>query len=213
MHVDTEGISCCFDERAHEMVDDYRRGGLSETSSVILDYLRGSGLQGATVLELGCGIGSLTDELVKSGAASARGVDLSPQMVEKAKALSVSLGVSGNTTYEVADGAVAQLPPSDLVILDAVFCCYPDAQALMRNSSAAAVKRYVVALPDDRRPLLKVLKHLLPLQSLISRRSSFRFYIHPVDALVRDLRLAGFRLVSDFEVGLVWTVLAFERSG
>lgn len=193
------------------MLADYRNHGLADTSAQILDHLRGAGLPGATILELGCGVGALCDELVTSGAASAKGIDLSKQMIEGARALSSSLGLSHSTSFDVGDGATDYLTRSDYVILDAVFCCYPDASALLHNSAMAAVRSYVISIPDDRRPIIKVLKHLLPLQGLFQRRGSFRFYVHPVRSLVHSLEEAGFRLVSDSKVGWFWAVLAFER--
>ncbi|MDE1852323.1 MAG: hypothetical protein KGI38_01115 [Thaumarchaeota archaeon] len=58
MGIDTGGISCCFDQESQRMLRDYRKSGLGETSLLIADALAKGGLDGSTILEIGCGFGS-----------------------------------------------------------------------------------------------------------------------------------------------------------
>jgi 2-polyprenyl-3-methyl-5-hydroxy-6-metoxy-1,4-benzoquinol methylase len=127
MGVNTEGISCCFDDESKQMLKDYRKDGLDDTSLVVSDALSSRDLAGSTILELGCGIGALSLELLKKGAGSVHGMDLSPAMVELARTLAAEAGFSQKASFERGDGAMADLPSSDIVILDKVLCCYPDA--------------------------------------------------------------------------------------
>ena len=209
MRGDATPIACCFDGVSGRMLDEYRRKGLGSTSVTILEELESRGVKGCTILELGCGIGSLTVELVTHGASSGVGMDLSPNMVSAAKSLASYKGVGSSVDFRIGDGATEVLPESDMVVLDAVICCYPDVESLVANSSAAAKRFYAISIPDDRRPLTRFLGVFLPLQKLVFRRNGFRFFIHPVTQIIHQLEDSGFRVISDVPVGRLWGVLVF----
>src|SRR3990170_2032141 len=56
--------------------------------------------------------------------------------------LHVGRGVGDRTSFEVGDGAAVELPTSDIVVLNRVVCCYPDIDALLTNTLAAAGSVY-----------------------------------------------------------------------
>jgi magnesium-protoporphyrin O-methyltransferase len=212
--LDSSGISCCFDETSQRILDNYRKKGLGETSDAIIRGLNGRGLEGSTVLELGCGVGALMLELLRKGAASAAGVDLSPKMIQLARALAGEAGLSGSASFEVGDAAVMELKKSDFVILDTVLCCYPDVTALVTNSSSAAKKFYAFSVPDDNRLATRILKPLLPLQRVLFRRTGgFRFFIHPTRHISETLKAKGFRQVSRSPAGWIWSAFLFAAPG
>jgi SAM-dependent methyltransferase len=209
LETDTGGISCCFDEESSKMLDDYRKEGLSITGSAILSALTSRGIAGATVLEVGCGVGALMLELLKNGASAGEGVDLSPKMLEAAKSLAAEAGLSGSVNFRLGDGAKSELIPSDVVILDSVICCYPDMAALMANTIGASRRFYALAFPDDRRPLTRLLKVFLPAQRVFLRRGGFKFFIHPAHRIIQTLEGSSFRVVYDAKAGHIWSVLLF----
>ncbi|HEV2139470.1 MAG TPA: methyltransferase domain-containing protein [Nitrososphaerales archaeon] len=209
MGVNTEGISCCFDDESERMLKDYRKDGLDDASMVVLDALSSRDLAGSSILELGCGIGALSLELLKKGAGSVHGMDLSPAMVELARSLAAEAGVSMKASFERGDGAVAGLPSSDVVILDKVLCCYPDVVALVANSSSAARRYYVFSLPNDKRVVTRFLRLFVPLQAIFSRRNSFRFFIHSTSQIEEKLKARGFTPVFESAVGWIWSVFIF----
>ncbi len=212
MDVDARGISCCFDQDSQRMLDGYRKKGLGDTSAAIADELGKRGLAGSTVLELGCGIGALTLELVRKGATSAVGVDLSPKLIQVAQAMANEAGVSASVSFQVGDAAVKELGRADIVVLDAVLCCYPDLAALVGNSTSAAGRYYAFAVPDDDRLVTKLLRPLLPMQRLFTRRSGFRFFIHPTRRIRRMLEARGLRQLSRSPTGWMWSVFLFEAA-
>ncbi|MDA4121438.1 MAG: hypothetical protein OK404_03415, partial [Thaumarchaeota archaeon] len=112
-------------------------------------------------------------------------------------------------TFRLGDGARELLPSSDVVILDSVICCYPDAATLVNNSSSASRRYYAIAVPDDKRPVTRLLKRLLPIQRLFTRRSDFTFFIHPTESLARQLEDEGFELAVKTHAGWVWSVFVF----
>ena len=195
------------------MARDYRKKGLDSTGRMILAVLRSRGLPGLSTLELGCGVGGLTIELARSGAISATGMDLSPNMISTAKALAGESDVGGSITFTVGDGARALLPRADVVVLDAVMCCYPDLTALVANTSGSAGKYYAYSIPDDTRLGGRLLRFLLPLQSLLRRRKGFRFYMHPPSKVSALLERRGFTQIFSGTTGYFWLVRVYSALG
>jgi hypothetical protein len=137
-------------------------------------------------------------------------VDLSPKMIRPANSLAAEAGLSESVTFELGDGAEANLQASDIVILGAVLCCYPDADSLVDNSGSASKRYYAISIPDDRRIVTRLMRILLPVQGVIFRRRGFRFFIHSKQQIRDKLEGKGFRLVSESAVGWFWSVLLFS---
>ena len=132
-----EKVARDFDESACEFCDKYKTSGLSRSSKTLLDFLVEEGVKERTTLELGCGAGGFTMELLKQGAANAVGIDLSPEMIKVATELSRTNGFEDRAKFEQGNAATASLPPSDIVIMDKVICCYSDIDSLLKNSTGA----------------------------------------------------------------------------
>ncbi|MEO7103985.1 MAG: methyltransferase domain-containing protein [Gemmatimonadaceae bacterium] len=58
---------------------------------------------GASILDIGCGVGGASRFLAVSYDAHVTGIDLNPAFIEAASALSVRAGLSGRTTFRVAN--------------------------------------------------------------------------------------------------------------
>jgi magnesium-protoporphyrin O-methyltransferase len=211
--VETKGISCCFDQESEKMLKDFRKKGLDDTAAGIIDSIGKPRLMGATVLEIGCGFGALTMEFIRRGAGSAVGVDLSPKMIQLGQSLASESGLSKSVSFQLGDAAVAELAKSDIVVLDAVLCCYPDMKTLVDNSSSAAGRFYAISIPDDARLATKLLRLVLPLQSVVFRRGSIKFFIHPTGAIKERLEGRGFKLESKSKAGWIWSVCLFAAPG
>jgi 2-polyprenyl-3-methyl-5-hydroxy-6-metoxy-1,4-benzoquinol methylase len=127
--------TCCFDEWA---ASNARRARTKETvapvTTALLAALEAEGLEGRTILDVGCGTGDLALAALAHGAASARGIDLGKGSIDLARALSRDRGLDDRVAFEVADGSVAALPSTDVVVLNRVVCCYPDARRLLHNT-------------------------------------------------------------------------------
>ncbi len=213
MEPDTKAISCCFDEESKRILKDYRKKGLGSQSSLILSGLKQLGLKGRTTLELGSGIGALTLELLRAGAASSVGTDLSPNMVETARSLATEAALSGSATFILGNGATDKLPDSDIVVLDRVICCYPDYGALIDNTSSSSKRYYAISIPDDRRTLTKILRVFLPMQGVFfRRRGSCKVFFHPTERVFGRIQDRGFRIVYESASGRIWSVVIFEAS-
>lgn len=71
---------------------------------------------GRRILELGCGSGLLASRLMRGGAASYHGIDISPAAIERAKALAVREAWADRAVLVAGEALAGDLPPSDLVI-------------------------------------------------------------------------------------------------
>src|SRR3954452_9124645 len=83
-----------FDERfAQRGARRYRERGVDKTARRMIEFLEQRGIEGATVLEIGGGLGEIQIELLKLGAAHATNLELSPAYDEEARGLLEEAGV------------------------------------------------------------------------------------------------------------------------
>jgi len=170
----------------------FRKKGFEPSQRHLLEGIERAGFRDATLLEIGSGVGALHQHLLQRGAASAVGVDLAPAMIEEAEALAREDGLADRTRYRVGDFVeeAGTFEPADLVILDKVICCYPDARRLVEASVARARRAYAFSIPRYRwYTRLGVGMVALALRLV---RSDFRPYVHDPEQIDAWLRAAGF---------------------
>jgi magnesium-protoporphyrin O-methyltransferase len=190
----------------------FARKGLEPSQKQLVEGLTRSGIGGATLLEIGCGVGDLHQRLLKAGAARATGVDLSAKMLGEARAAAREQGLAERTDYREGDFvALAEaIAPADAVILDKAICCYPDAEALVRSSSAKAGRVYAFTIPRDRWWVRVGMEVGALLLALI--RCGFRPYVHDPEMVDRWLEEAGFERGYEKRT-FVWLTRVYERRG
>jgi magnesium-protoporphyrin O-methyltransferase len=209
--------SCCFDDWvAHWEKRARTKRTVSGVTAPLLDGLREAGLEARTVLDIGCGIGDLAIEAVASGAARATGYDLSARAIEEARALAAARGVADRTSFEVGDGARIPLPTVDVVVLNRVFCCYPDVGALVERSLAAAASVYAFTTPPSRGLAGAFVKAQTRMSNLWYRIrdakfGGFRVFVHDVDRVDERVRAAGFRPLRRERRRVVWDLAVYVR--
>jgi 2-polyprenyl-3-methyl-5-hydroxy-6-metoxy-1,4-benzoquinol methylase len=170
----------------------FRRKGFEPLQRGLLEGIERAGVQGATLLEIGCGVGTLHQHLLKQGAARAVGVDLAPRMIEEAEALAREDGLADRTRYRVGDFVeeAQTFDPADVVILDKVICCYPDAQRIVEASAGRARRVYAYSIPRDR--WYTRLGAALAALAFRLFGSDFRPYVHDPGRIDAWLAAAGF---------------------
>ena len=98
------GLNKVFNEsKARKESEAYRRKGLGKRARKLTDLVESQGISEATVLDIGCGVWALHLELLKQGARSAIGVEVSSAYMEAATSLAQSLGFQDAVEYHKGD--------------------------------------------------------------------------------------------------------------
>ena len=193
---------CCFDSAgaarffswfARRSGRHYRKKGLGRVQQQLASAIKEAGIQGASLLDIGCGVGYLHLSLLKAGAATATGVDLSEKMLSEARALAAEQSLGDRTRYIPGDfvAMAPDLPSADVTILDKVVCCYPDAETMIGRSLEKTKK--ICALTYPRAHLLNRIMFELEAICMKVIRCDFRPYVHDPGRIEGWIEAAGFR--------------------
>jgi hypothetical protein len=200
-----------FDEKkARSKARDYARKGLTGHGARIADFVRSKTSPGYTLLEIGGGIGDVQLELLQGGAARAVNVELATQYEGVASELIHERGLDRRVERRLGDfvGEADKIPGADVVIMNRVVCCYPDAEALVGAAADHARRYLVMTFPVDRwwtRGGLAIAKVLLRIRS-----NGFRAHVHPTRAVLATAQRHGMRPI-EHRRGLIWQFIALER--
>ncbi len=195
---------------ARRLASRYRQRGLDKTARRMVGFLDQLGIDGATVLEIGGGVGEIQIELLKAGAARAHNLELSPAYEEQARRLAGQAGVEGRIDRQIHDLAEdpGAVEPADLVVLHRVVCCYPDYERLLGAAADHARRALVFSYPP--RNLLS--RAFYGVFNLVMRltRISFRGFAHPPGAMLEVLEDRGLRRTFQRR-SRIWQVAGLER--
>jgi magnesium-protoporphyrin O-methyltransferase len=206
------GIECFFDDRtARRQLRRYRKKGPAKDTRRLLEALADQGVDGATFLDVGGGVGAIQHELMAAGASRGTNVDASPAYLAAAQSEAQARGYASRMRYVKGDlvDTQAQLEPADLVTLDRVVCCYPDMAALVDASASRARRAYGLVYPRDTRLMKLVMGVLNAVQRL--RRHPFRGFVHPTAAVEARVAAHGFSKAFHSQ-SLLWQVVVFTRT-
>ena len=150
---------CCqaqdevFGERtARHDLRRYRRRGPSKPTRMLLEALEREGIEGATVLDIGGGVGAIQQELLAAGAAQGTAVEASDAYLSAAAEEAERRGQADRVRQLRGDFVelAGEVEPADVVTLDRVICCYPDMEALVGRSADRARRLYGSSIPATR---------------------------------------------------------------
>jgi hypothetical protein len=200
-----------FDPRfAKRMAARYRKRGLDKTSRRMVELLSQAGVQDATVLEIGGGVGEIQLELLRGGAASATNLELSPAYDAEAARLLAEAGLADRVHRRLVDIAAdpTAVEPADIVVLHRVVCCYPDYEKLLGAAADRARQQLVFSYPP-RNPISRAFVAGQNLAFRLAGRD-FRTFVHPPAAMLAVLAEHGYRPIAAYR-GPVWQVAAATR--
>jgi 16S rRNA G966 N2-methylase RsmD len=187
-----------------------RKRGLDRTRRRLVDFLSAHGLEGATVLEIGGGIGEVHLELLRRGARVATNLEISTSYEDEAARLLAGSGLEKRVTRRFLDIAThpEEVEPADVVVLHRVVCCYPDYERLL-SAAASHARRLLVFSHPPRTPVTRL---MFGFDNVVRRcrRNDFRAFVHPPEAMVAVVEAQGLA-VRYRDRGLSWTVMGFER--
>jgi len=188
----------------------FRRHGLRGSARNLAE-LSGD-VRGASVLEVGGGVGAIELELLAAGADRATNVELSGEYEDAAGELLAERGLTERVERRIGDfvAEAGTIEPHDVVVMHRVVCCYPDVDALVGAAAERARRRLVLTYPQERavvRAALGLVNAMLRL-----RRSTFRVYVHPVRRIEAAAGTHGLVPAARRRHGLLWESVAFSKS-
>ncbi len=184
-----------------------RMQGLRGTSRDVVD-LAGD-VQGASVLDIGGGIGAIGLELLAGGAARTTNVELSGGYEEAAADLIAERGLEGRVDRRVGDVVTDDLEAYDVVVMHRVVCCYPDVDALVGTAADHTSRTLLLTYPQER-AVLRIGFRAINLWLALSR-CGFRTYLHPVARITAAAEARGLRLERQERRGWIWESAAYRR--
>lgn len=189
----------------------YRRRGLDELELQLLESAREAGVEGARVLEIGGGLGTIGGELLAAGAAESEVVELVHAWEPYALELARERGVEGQTSFRVVDilDRPGDVDPADIVILNRVVCCTPDGIELTGEAARHARRALVLSFPRDVLWVRALIRGLNTGMWMLRR--SYRAFVHPPAALLAAAESAGLRPAANGRRGLVWQYASLTR--
>ncbi|MBF2075298.1 MAG: magnesium protoporphyrin IX methyltransferase [Synechococcales cyanobacterium C42_A2020_086] len=168
------------------------RKGHQQTVDTVLAWLEADGnLEGLTLCDAGCGVGSLSIPLAQRGV-QVFASDISEKMVGEAKERAALLGTSNNPTFAVQDLETLSGTYHTVVCLD-VLIHYPQeqAQAMIAHLSQLAESRLLLSFAPKTLgySLLKKIGDFFPGPSKATRA-----YLHREADIVNALQASGWTI-------------------
>ena len=191
---DTAEVSGCCDHDGYQSVFSgrfarrqskrYRRRGLTPAAQSMVDFATEQGVVGATILEIGGGVGHLHVELLRRGAAHVTNLEISENYEPEAVRLLETAGMADRVTRRFVDIAQApdEVEQADVVVLHRVVCCYPDFALLLSVAAEHARKTLIYS-----HPAANVFNRTTFRAENIFRRltgNDFRAFVHPPDDMI-----------------------------
>ena len=199
------------EKKAASELRKYREKGPIPSTKALIDALTAEGVVGATVLDIGGGIGAVQHELLAAGAAHVTSVDASASYLEVAREEARRRGVEDRVTYRHGDfvEVAESVPRADIVTLDRVLNVYPDWKRLVELSAARAQRLYGLVYPRNT-PLVRF---VIVVMNMVLRlgREPVRAAIRPADEIERIARENGLVPHAVEDVGPAWRVLVYRR--
>jgi len=191
------GFQCEADSHFDRTIADrdlksYREKGPGVTTRLLRDLIVAAGQGRGELLDVGCGVGPLTFELLDHGIDRAIGVDASSAHIAAASNEADRRGRA--TAVRFIEGDFIEeahaLPSAGVVTLDRVVCCYPAFGPLLQQSIRHAERCLAFSYPLD----VWYMHGALGLENGLRRlrRKSFRTFVHPAERMVELVKRAGF---------------------
>ncbi len=205
------GYQRTFGDRfARRIARRYQKHGLNKTQLQLVDFLTERGLEDASVLEIGGGLGEIQIELLRRGARHVTNLEISAGYEARAAELLAASGTADRVDRRFLDIATApdEVEAADVVVLHRVVCCYPDYERLLRAAGGHA-RRLLVFSHPPRNLLSRV---VIGWDNFLRRvrRNDFRAFVHPPEEMLAVLREQG--LTPRFHHrGIAWEVVGLER--
>lgn len=206
------GLEDQFDRaRAEQDLRRYHRRGPLPTTRRLLRALGERSGAGATVLDIGGGVGVIHHELLRRGFTGATHVDRSQAFIDVARQEAMRVGHAGQVDFVHGDfrAVAGSLQPADVVTLDRVVCCDPEFASLLPLAAARARQVLGLSFPRDH----WYVRWFVSISNAWRRvrGSDFRVYVHSPAAMGALLRQLGLHRTRA-DATMVWSIELWERA-
>jgi methyltransferase family protein len=188
----------------------YRKNGPESSTQALIDALIAEGVDGATLLDIGAGIGAIQLELFEAGLARAESVDATEAYVETARGEAERRGYGDRVAGRVGDfvAVAAEIQAADFVTLDKVVCCYRDMPALLGRAAERANRAIGLVYPREAW-WNRVAARAIAAWGWLTRDPT-RWILHPVADIDAVLDEAGFER-REVRRELLWHIALYTR--
>jgi magnesium-protoporphyrin O-methyltransferase len=205
------GIEQIFDDTiAVRDLQEYKQKGVKKTTRLLLNAIESLGVENASLLDIGGGIGAIQLELLQAGVGRVTNVDASPAYSKTACDEAARRGWGDQVDYHVGNfvDLAPTLESAEIVTLDRVICCYNEMPALVRASVARAQRVYGVVLPRDVWWIKVGIGLFNGVQRLL--RHPFRIFAHSTKEMEALVLARGFQRVF-VNRGIFWQVRVYAK--
>jgi len=188
----------------------YKKHGLEKIQRQLLAGIRPALNEGATLLDIGCGVGALHLALLTEGAVTAVGVEISEGMLEKARRHAAELGVEKRTVYFQGDFVDREkaIDAADITMMDKVICCYPDVGTLVDSSIRKT--KHILAITHPQNNFLAAGLFKIHITAARLLRLSFHPFWHDWERVHTTILSRGFELIHADSTP-VWQARVYRR--
>ncbi len=207
----SESTGKFFSKRSRSYARSFRKGKLEKIQRYLIDEIKKESLKGKTILDIGCGVGKLHLTLLQNGAESAVGVDMSEEMLSRARSFALKFGVESKVSYRQGDfmAIASTVSSAEIILLDKVICCYEDLNGLITASADKTKTLYALTFPANNLLTKFLFKAEIAIAKLV--RAGFRPYWHDWSIVSQLLAQRGFVLVSSTSQ-IMWQAALFKRA-
>lgn len=188
----------------------WKGGRLNAATRELIDVVREQGIDGATLLDIGAGVGAVHIMLLEAGAATAVDLDASREYLAAARAEAERRGLDERIDYRYGDVVelAPDLPPADVVTMDSVICCYPYLSPLLDAAVRPRPRIVGITYPRDTWWMRLYMAGYNTVSSL--RREPGRYIAHRHADVNRLMADAGYRNVHEGGTR-PWRVVLYRR--
>lgn len=188
----------------------YRKKGPDPTTAFLIQSVKDLGLTGASLLDIGAGIGAVHHALIPDTCDAVTHVDLSASYLKTAKQETERLRHQDRVRFIHGDlvANASEIPVSDIVVLDRVVCCYPDYDKLL--GEAITKSHRILALSYPRDTWIVRFEFVLDNARRVFTGDPFRAYVHPVALMEGLITNAGFERVARRD-SFFWRTSVYQR--
>ena len=212
-------MDCCREEIIEKQfntksvtkrINQYHSKGINKETRILIESLNSFGIDGYSLLDIGCGLGLIGTELLKSGITRVDNIEASLSYLEAAKTEYKERNLADNTSFTHANfvDVAGQISAAEIVTLDKVICCYDELEALVKSSCDKALKFYGIIYPRDS----WWAKAAIGIENLFRKikGNTFRVFVYPTEKVDGLIKKQGLQQVF-YKAMMVWQIVIYSR--